>query len=247
MVHASWLFTNTVASLALIGKCQGQTVVNVHHFIATDTAEAAFSGTSDDAGRQTWATGLATDWRTNCKTAYLSAHTNDYTLVEIRAQVLEVPTLFEHRLTAISDTTGLPGAGTIAAASDDLAASAVIRWRTVIGNRHGRGRTYLGPLNDTAVDSGTLGSTYKALADAYITAMGRYIGAGAGVTAGYHLAIYSRPYSAPNGAYTRRVPGVGLTVVNNTTDYNGTAIAVTSGVTDTTARVQRRREIGVGS
>lgn len=243
MVHGVWPSPRTVAQLSLIGHIQGQLIVNVHHFVPPAANEAAFASDED---RQTWAAGLITDWRTNCKTAYLAPKPNDYTLDEYRVQVLEVPGQFEHRLAAISDLTGLPTGGTLAAVSDDLATCGVIRWRTILAGRHFRGRSYIGPLVDADVAQGRLAGGTITNLTGYVTAMSRYIAPGAGVTAGFEHVIYSRPYSAPNGAYTRRIGGV-LTVVNSTTDYDGGFAQVSSGSVDAIAREQRRREIGVGS
>lgn len=245
MVHAVWPMAATVAQLSLVGQCQGQAIVNVLHFRAPAANEAAFTG---DADRITWETGLTTDWRLNCRASWLAAHTNDYSLNEIRAQVLEVPGQFEHRLSAYSDTTGAPAAGTAGANSDDLTTAAVVKWRTLVASRHTRGRLYLGPLVDSASDLGkTVPANGQIIAiGTWLTAMQRYIGAGAGVVAGFEQIIYSRPYSAPHGAYTRRIGGV-LTVMNAGTDYAGSYEPVTVGTLDTILRSQRRREIGVGS
>lgn len=245
MVHAVWPGAHTVAQLSLIGSCQGQAIVNVFHFQAPTANESAFT---NDADRITWSAGLITDWRTNVVTSYRAMHPNDYSLNEYRAQVLEVPGQFEHRLSAVSDTTGLPALGTIASGADDLTTAVVIKWRTNVASRRTRGRSYIGPLEQADSASGKLvgGGALDTAITSFLTAMARYIGAGAGVTAGFQHVVYSRPYSAPHGAYTRRIGGV-LTVVNSATDYAGGAELVTSAVRDVNLRAQRRREIGVGS
>lgn len=245
ITHGPWPYTSTIAQLSLIGLCQSQTIVNVFHFDAPTATEAAFASDSD---RIAWATALAADWRTNVRAGWLAAHTLDYSLTVIRAQVLEVPGQLEHRLSAVDDTTGAPAVGTAASASDDLTTAIVVKWRTAIASRHTRGRTYVGPVPDTATDLGKIiaASAFVGGINTWLTAHDRYLGAGAGVTAGYRHVIYSRPYSAPAGAYTRRVGGL-LTVVNATTDYNGTATVVTGHSVDAVLRSQRRREIGVGA
>jgi hypothetical protein len=234
-----------VASLAAIGTCQGQSIVNVWHFRAPAANEAAFAS---DADRITWATGLATDWRTNVRASYLGIHTTDYSLLEIRTQVLETPGQFERRLTAVSDTTGAPSAGTIGASIDDMTTAVVVKWRTAIASRHTRGRSYYGPVEQGSTDVGKLvaASALDNALTTHLTAMSRYINGAAGVVAGFEQVVYSRPYSAPKGAYTRRVGGV-LTIVNSATDFDGMATPVTAASKDTILRTQRRREIGVGS
>ena len=72
----------------------------------------------------------------------------------------------------------------------------------------------------------------------------RYTGAGA--SAGkWNLTIYSRPYNQGEYQYTVR-DSTGLRVVSPP-DYAGNSTFVTVGAVDNIGRVQRRREIGVGS
>lgn len=244
MVHGNWT-KNTIFKLALVGRCQGQAVIANHYFEATGAKEALLIS---DAVAQAAGATLAADWRTNLRATWLAPHTGDYFLDRIDAQVVERPANFEHRLLATSDVTGAPAAGTVGANADDLASSAVIRWRSTLAGKHHRGRTYVGPLAPGTAAGGTLiaGAQTTAI-DAYGAAMiTRYTGAGAGVVAGYNLTIYSRPYSAPNGAYTKRIGGV-LTVVNATTDYDGDSTFVATHALDLVVREQRRREVGVGA
>jgi len=242
MVHAAWA-RNTICRLSLIGRCQGQTIVNVFHFEATTVHEATLGS---DVVAQTSGATLATDWNTNLKTAYLAQLSSDYTLQTIRSQIVERPGQTDHILLATDNVTGLPGAGTSGAASDDMSTAVVIKWKSVLAGRHSRGRTYIGPVQEIISAAGLVSSAtpFTAFKDAMIT---RYTGLGAGVVAGWNFTVYSRPYNAPHGAYTVRVPGSGLTVVNNTTDYDGDSNFITSGKVDTILRTQRRRQIGVGS
>jgi len=242
MVHSAWT-PNTVFRLSLIGRCQGQAVVNVFHFEATDTFEGSLT---TDALAQAAGQSLATDWRTNMLAAWRPMLPTDYTLDVLRAQVVERKGQVSHTLLATDDTTGLPSAGNATGVADDLTTAVVLKWRGISANRHSRGRTYVGPINDNVTNAGILTTvtSFTTFTNNMIT---RYTGAGPGVTAGFRFSVYSRPYDAPNGAYTVRVPGSGLTVVNNTTDYNGAVSAITSGNVDTTLRTQRRRQIGVGS
>lgn len=247
MVHGAWT-PNTLVQLSLIGACQGQAIVNVHHFEASGGTEATLLS---DTLAQTFAGNLAADWATNLKTAWLNAHPQDYSLTRVQVQVLERPGNVNHRLVPQDYTTGLPGAGTIAFNSGDLSSAAVLKWKSVTAGRSHRGRSYVGPINNGNIVGGVVQAGWKTFLDAYVTAMiNRYTGAGAGAAAGYVFTIYSRPYSntgvaTPEYQYTRRGP-TGITVVTPP-DYAGQSSFVVSGSTDTTARTQRRRELGVGS
>ena len=243
--HGPWPGTGSLAQLSLIGVCQGQAVVNVFHFTAPAATEAAFAS---DADRITWATALAADFRTNVRASWLAAHTLDYFLNVIRAQVLEVPGQVEHRLSAVDDTTGAPAVGTAASGADDMSTAIVVKWRTALASRKTRGRTYIGPVPETATDQGKIigASAYVGAINTWLTAFDRYINGGAGVVAGYQLVVYSRPYSAPAGAYTVRVGGV-IQIRNDIANYDGKATSVLGHSVDTILRAQRRREIGVGS
>lgn len=248
MPHGNWTH-NTIFKLGLIGRCQGQAVIANHYFEATEVKEALLL--NDGIAQAAGAT-LASDWLTNLLSAWRACHTNDYFLDRVDAQVVERPANFEHRLLATSDVTGLPAAGSGFSGgggtpADELTSAGVLRWRSTLAGKHHRGRTYIGPLDETAVAAGVLTAAGTVPITAYGVAMvARYTGAGAGVIAGYNLVIYSRPYSAPDGAYTKRIGGV-LTVVNNTTNYDGDSTFVATSAVDTVARVQRRREIGVGA
>lgn len=247
MVHGVW-GPNTLTQLTLVGRCQGNAVVNVHHFEASAGTEATLLS---DTLAQTYAANLGNDWRTNLQTTWLACHPNDYYLDSIRVQVLERPGNLNHRLVPQDITTGLPAAGTVASAAGDLSGAAVIKWKSVTAGRSHRGRTYVGPLLQSWILDGSLIAGAKTVIDAYQAAMiTRYTGLGSGAAAGYVLTIYSRPYSntgvpTPEYQYTRRGP-TGITVITPP-DYNGQSSFVLSGSTDSTARVQRRRELGVGS
>jgi hypothetical protein len=222
--------------------------VNVHHFEASAGTEATLL---TDTLAQTYAANLGNDWRTNLQATWLAAHPNDYYLDTIRVQVLERPGNVNHRLVPQDITTGLPAVGTLAGPAGDLSGACVIKWKSVTAGRSHRGRTYLGPVPGGNIVAGALVAGQKTVCDNYITAMiNRYTGAGAGAAAGYVFTIYSRPYSntgvpTPEYQYTRRGP-TGISV-QTPPDYNGQSSFILSGSTDTTARTQRRREVGVGS
>lgn len=247
MVHGPWT-PNTLTQLTLVGACQGQAIVNVHHFEASAGTEATLL---NDGLAQTYAANLAADWAGNLLTPWRNCHTQDYSLVRLQVQVLERPGNVNHRLVPQDYTTGLPQPGLIAFNSGDMSTAAVLKWKSVTAGRSHRGRTYVGPINNGNVVGGVVQAGWKTPLDAYVTAMiNRYTGLGAGAAAGYVLTIYSRPYSntgvpTPEYQYTRRGP-TGITVVTPG-DYAGQSSFVISGSTDTTARTQRRRELGVGS
>jgi hypothetical protein len=242
MVHAAWGLA-TIFRMSLLARCESQNIVNVFHIEATPTHEVTLD---TDAKATASGANLAADWNTSLKTAFLAQLPTDYSLQVVRVQVVERPNQVDRVLLASDIVTGLPAPGTNGAVADDMTTAAVIKWKTLQAGRHSRGRTYIGPLNDTQTTLGILNTPtpFNAFKDAMIT---RYTGAGAGVTAGWAFTVYSRPYNAPHGAYTIRVPGQGLTVVNNTVDYNGTSTYITGGQVDLTLRTQRRRQLGVGS
>lgn len=256
MVHGAWA-QRTVFQLSLIGSSNGQSIVNVHHFQATPANEALLL---NDGLAQTSAQALVNDWQANLQTLWLACHLATYSLVRRRVQVLERPANVSHRLVAIDDTDSLPAAGTFdpsqgaVGLQEDQTAAAVIRWATAVAGRSHRGRSYVGPISSGQIDNGVIAATAITAINAYAQAMiTRYTGAGAGSVLGWDLGIYSRPYSntglpagqAPEYQYTKRT-GSGLTVITPP-DYNGNFTNATGATVDTTARVQRRRELGVGS
>jgi hypothetical protein len=245
VVHAAWAH-NTLFAMRLLGTCQGQNIVNTLAYEASGALEATLVS---DALAQTAAGLLAADWGGTAAitTPWRNCHTTDYNLNGVEVQVVERPGLVSHQLMPVLYGTGMPLAGAGPGAADDMAASAVIRWRSLVAGKHHRGRMYIGPLGDADTLGGILQAAFLVNLDAYRNAqIARYTGAGAGAVSGYVQTVYSRPYNAPHGAYTKRIGGL-LTVVNAGTDYNGDSSFVTSSDRDVRARVQRRREIGVGS
>lgn len=242
MVHAAWA-GRSIIQLSLVGQVAGQAVVNVLHFEKEAVADALLI---TDGLHQADGTALATDFGTNLAATWKACHTQDYSFQKIVAQVLETNGQVSHRLVATEVTTGA-GLGTIAFNTDDMATSCVVKWRTPIAGRSHRGRSYVGPLNAGLVIEGVVQASYLTLVNAWRDAVvARYTGSPAPPTATWNLTIYSRPYDAPNGQYVKRIGGL-LTRVNDTTDYDGQTTHVTAAATDTIARSQRRREIGVGS
>lgn len=245
MVHGNWPKL-TIMQLVLRGRSAiGTDMVNVFHFEASGVQDA---GPMSDATAQAWAEAQLDDWRANLMASFLDCLPSYYTLPTLKAQVLERGGQFEHALTAVEKTysTNIAGTFTPTDAQVDLTVAGVIRWRSLIASRHARGRTYMpyaytqGSTTTGLITTGQK-TRYETFADAMIA---RY----SGLTPenGALFTIYSRPYSAPDGAYAKRVAGV-LTIVNNTTNYDGNSNNITGRVVDDVARVQRRRERGVGS
>lgn len=240
MVHAAWSH-GTIWEMVIKGRCQGQQIINVHHFEAAATLDAAIN---TDALKQAEGPLIAANWLTNCKAAYLDLHTNDYTLDEIITQVVEVNGQTNHVLAAMSTTTGLPSAGTTAAAADDMTTALNIKWRSLLAGKHRRGRSMMGPQFEGASLAGLVVAGSLTVMTAYRTAMARYRLTGAEALKWLHT-VYSKPYNTGQYQYTKRVAGV-LTVVTPT-DYNGDSNNIVDSANDPILRVVRRREIGKGA
>ncbi len=241
MAHAPWGH-NTLMRLAVQGVCQGQSIVAVHHFEAPGAVDSTLV---TDALARSWAASVATDWHSNCKSAWLAPHTADYTLLNVQSQVLQRPGQRDHVLSPTDLTPTVPIVGGIAGTADDLTTAGVIRWRTDIAGKSHRGRTYIGPLGDVQTDVGRIATGSQAAFTAYATVMiNRYTGASP-IFTGANLTIYSRPYDS--GEY-RYVKGSGAAMeIVVPPDYDGNSTFVIGGSLDPVARTQRRRQIGVGS
>src|SRR5262245_5609621 len=122
MAHGPW-GARALARLSIIGSCQGQAIVGVHHFEAPGTVDIP---PLSDAAAQSWADSIASDWNTNCKAAWLGAHTNDYTLLNLQSQVLERNGQINHVLTPTDRTPSSPVVGTIGAPADDMTTAIVL-------------------------------------------------------------------------------------------------------------------------
>jgi hypothetical protein len=233
---------NTVCSLTLIGVASTSQIVNVFHFEASGVKEATFI---DDNERVDWANDLADDFVTNMKAPWLTVHSSDYTLQMVRTQVLEVEGAFRHKLTAIERAQTTLNVGTAGAAADDPILCFVTKWRTPIAGKSHRGRSYIGPLTPTWVSAGRLSTPGNTAATNFVASfIGRYAVTGS-QAASQIATVYSRPYNSGEYQYATRKTGT-LTVVTPP-DYAGNSTNITAGTVDTILRVQRRREIGVGS
>jgi hypothetical protein len=232
----------TIFQITILGRCEGQSIVNTLHFEATAVQEALYL---DDALAQADAGALVDDWLANMMTPWRAVHGNSYTVAQVNCQVLERPGTFRHKLTTVERPLSSANAGTInEALGRNLTASVVTRWRTPVAGKSHRGRMYIGPIPADLVSSGTMSgstfTTYKAFGDAQVA---RYVGT-ASPASKWQQTIYSRPYNEGEYQYATRNGGP-LHVVTPP-DYAGNSTNVTTAVTDNIFRVQRRREIGVG-
>jgi hypothetical protein len=234
----------TLFEMSLIGVCDGQQIVNIHHFEATTLLQTAIPGDQDKVDA---AGVLADHWLTNAKTAYLNVHATDYQLLLVKCQPIEATGVFRHKLTAAERPLSTANVGTVAGGSDALQSAAVVRWRTPQAGKTHRGRTYIGPLTASWIASGQLSAGGTTPINSWKDLMITLYGAGAipGSNLNQRLTIYSKPYNSGEYQYATRKTG-SLTVVTPP-DYAGNSTNVTVGNLDPIVRTQRRREVGVGS
>jgi len=241
MPHGPWT-KNLLYQLTLIGVCDTAQIVNVHHYEASNASDGLLT---NDAARSNSAGLLADDWIANLKTAWLTMHPPEYTLQMVKAQVLEVKGETNRKLSQVERAQTTSNIGLAAAASEVTHVAAVIRWRTPVAGKSSRGRTYVGPLPSNWMSSGVLTAPATTAITAYGTAMRtRYTFAGTPATA-YLLTIYSKPYNHQEYGYpTGHNP---TRTWYYPPDYDGNSTNVTEFQVDPILRVQRRREVGVGS
>lgn len=242
MAHAAWS-KRTICQLSIIGTAFGQQFVNVHHFEASGIDEATFS---NDQAAQAAGQALATAWIGGQKDEYLGCVSTDYTMVMVRAQILERPNLREHRLTPVEiPSTGAGTGGQALGPSEDTSVCGVIRWRTPQAGKSHRGRNYFGPVPASWRNNGLLATAGVTALTAYRDAMIAAYGQTEPPLAGWALTIYSRPYDQGEYGY---VKGSGAQrEMHFPPDYNGNSTNVTLGAVDAVLRSQRRRQIGVGA
>lgn len=223
----------TLAQMALKGRLAGQDVVNVFAF------EWKAPDDPSDALRMTRADQIVTDWVTNLRTAWLAQCSNHYTLPIITIQVV-VP----NRLVPIEKVQAGPPAGAVANDSLPPSTATIIRWRSNLAGKQHRGRTYVpGVPAVGAATEGQLLTAQRNLHQAFADAMVARYGDGSSAQALADFTVFSRPYD--DEYYTVRVAHV-PTVVHKT-NYGGNSTHIISGAVDNSLRVQRRREVGVGT
>lgn len=243
MAHGNWAH-RTLIRMSLLGRCQGQLIVNVFHFEATTATEATYV---DDTLAQAGATALGVHWKANNQTEWMACHTVDYSLEGVRTQVIERPGNRNHALLATDNTTGLPvvGTGPGAAPADEMTSAAVVRWRSLLAGKSHRGRTYIGPLAENYIQGGVLQAIYLTPLNAWRTDFEALYMSPSNTYANAQLTIYSRPYDKFDYGY---VKGSGAArTMHWPEDYDGNSSLVLSSAVDLVGRTQRRRELGVGA
>jgi hypothetical protein len=241
MAHASWA-GRTIIQLTLLGSTAAGQVVNVHHFQVGTSREATLASDqlAIDAGQE-----LLTDWETDFLDEWRNCHTGDYGLGMMRAQVVERPGNINHRLTPYEKVPGTPAGGLVASAVEEYHSAAVIRWRTAQAGKKFRGRTYIGPIGPLWTDAGRLNSTGVTGVTAYAEALKARWAVGGSDHNDFALTVYSRPYNKFEYGY---VKGQGpARAFYWPEDYDGAATNINAYAIDPVLRVQRRRQIGVGS
>ena len=233
---------NSLMQLTIIGSALGSQIVMTHHFETQQTNESA---NASDALMQASAEAVAATWITDLKSVYLACLANTYGMTMVRAQVLERPGLWRHRLTPTETATTGAGTGQGGFPANDNTTAGVMRWRTPQAGKAFRGRSYIGPIQDGWQNAGRLQSAGVAALDAYRTAMFAKWGPTAPPTPVWRLTVYSRPYN--NGEYGYPTGHHPNKTFKYPPDYAGNSTWVTTGSTDSVLRVQRRRELGVGS
>lgn len=238
MVHGVWT-KNDLARITLRAKVGVNDIINSHHFEATAAQQLL---NVSDAAAQSWAQAIAADWITSLTASWRACHPNDYTLLNVVAQVLDRSGQLNHKL--VQTENPVSSAGTVAGASAALSDACVTKWRSIGAGKHHRGRSYVGPIPQGYVLVGLVSATYTGLVNTYAQALlTRY--SGLTPSEGALLTIYSKPLDAGKQQWTKRV-GPALTVFSNP-DYDGDSSNVVSAIVDPIIRTQRKREVGVGS
>jgi len=241
MPNLPWTHRTTY-QMTLIALCDTVQIVNVFAYEVSTLIETSLSSDQlaiDQGGL------LADDWISNLKTSWLAFHPSDYTLQMVKVQCVERPANFRHRLSPIERSLTTANVGTQPQGSDVGAVAAIIKWRTPQAGKSHRGRSYVGPIGSNWHVNGALHATGVTTISAFGSAMiARYAVGGTKAT-DWVLTIYSRPYNSGEYQYATRKTGT-LTVVTPP-DYAGNSTNVTAFQLDPNLRIQRRRELGVGS
>lgn len=239
-VHGPWAH-NTLFSLSIHGRYDGQTIVNTWHFEATGAKEVEMA--NDDLNRIDAAADLLADWNTVCKPFWLSCFGNGYTVETLRCQPLEAPGVKEHRLSPAETSPGGVGSwDSTNQTAEPGSVAGVLRWRTNIASRSHRGRTYLVLTVSNMRDHGSAVQSWVNAIDLFGQAMRDAYGNATLPNNGTFLTIYSKPYDY--AAWTYRADG--KLYVHEAGPYVGNSTLVTGHHTDPILRNQRRRQRGVG-
>lgn len=203
--------------LAIIGICNGQKIVNTHHFRAEAGGDLSSA--------------IATDWDTNLKTSFLALLPPTYSIQQYKCVQInpEGPVGVEQAPTGT--VTG--GVGTVAGG---LNVAQVLKWTTGFVGRSRRGRTFIGPMAIERVSGGTLIAGQVTNGATYITNMLARYGAGGAFEATARLVIWSPTLAAASSQNPPPAMGSALSA----------SAYVLAGVSIAQAKSQRRRDIGVG-
>ena len=241
-LHGPWE-KNTIYELTVLATALGQRIVNVHHFEATAVGDVTPAG---DASRLTLCQTLIDSWQAAALTTWRACHNAQYVINTVKAQVVQVKTHIDRVLVPVEETMTTGNAGTDAATqADDMAAAALLKWKSSVAGKSHRGRTYIGPLPQTWSQDGMLQTSGLTACNAYGNAMISTYGVTAGSSLDFRLTVYSRPCDKGEYGY---VTGSGsLRQFFYPEARDGDSTNVVNFTTDPILRTQRRRVIGVGS
>lgn len=233
----------SVCQLSIIGVVYGQQVVNTHHFEAAQVLETSFA---NDGLAQAAGTALAQAWITAHKTRYLALFQGDYAMQMVRAQVLERPNNWRHRLLPSEIISSGTGTEIAQLPPEDSTTAAVLRWRTPQASRSTRGRNYFGPWPNVWRANGMVVAAGATKLEAYRDGLLNQWGAQlTPPPSDWMLTIYSRPYNFGEYGYVQgKHPNK---TVFYPPDYAGNSTGVISGAVDPVLRTMRSRQIGVGA
>jgi len=204
--------------LAIQGVCNGQTIVNVHHFRAEGAGDLS--------------TSIASDWDTNLKSTFLALLPPTYSITLLKCRQINPPGPVGADVTPTGTVTG--GVGTVAGG---LNVAQVIKWTTAFVGRSRRGRSFIGPMAIERVSGGNVITAQQTNALAYVTAMLARYGSGGTFASTARMVIWSRTIA--DNVSQDPPPAMGAA---------GSASAyVTAGTSQLPARSQRRRDLGVGA
>lgn len=242
--HAAWpAGKGSILELSLLGSAFGQRMVTVHHFEANTAKESSF-GTTGDVGRQVWAQAVIDAWQSGPRAAWLAILPSAYVVQTVRAQVVQVPGAIDRRLSAVEEADGSAGTNLGGGFPTASATNAgIVRWTSGVANRHSRGRSYVPLLLQNQVAAGLVSSGTVTLITAYADAMLADFSPPATALQGASFIVFSRPYDY--AAWTFRSGG--RLMVHEAPPYDGATTPIINRSVDATARVQRRRELGVGA
>jgi len=236
--HAPWGF-GTLWELSLKGHYLQQLHVMTHHFEAIAANEGQFP---DDASKIAQGSIIIDAWEAACLSQFRSMKNVSFVLTDATCQVLQVRGFSDHRLVGVQKNYNLGGTAPVGAAGQPGTLAGIIRWTTNIAGRSHRGRSYVGGMPAEWTVNGGLDTNGQTALNNYANAMvGTFKPPGPNSASAF-FTIYSRPYKY--SAWTFWADGT--LNVHEAGPYDGNSTGVLNHQIDTVARVQRRRELGVG-